>query len=166
MSRSTLLWVPSYESFSKCHHLPGQMAHLTLLASKKDFNLLLRREKGFAGGSVEKNSLANAGHRRHRFNLWVRKIPWGRRWQLTPVFLPGKSHGQRSLVGYSSWGCKVSDTTEHVPECMHACTHVHIHTHTRKKALSGFIAPYTLIGHFALIILLFPMNVEFWPWLL
>ena len=37
-------------------------------------------------------------------NLWVRKIPWRRKWQLTPVFWPGKSHGQRRLVGYSPWG--------------------------------------------------------------
>ena len=37
----------------------------------------------------------------------VRKIPWRRKWQPTPVFLPGKSHGQRSLVGYSPWGCRV-----------------------------------------------------------
>ena len=37
---------------------------------------------------------------------------WRRKWQPTPVFLPGESHGQRSLVGYSPWGCKESDTTE------------------------------------------------------
>ena len=37
---------------------------------------------------------------------WVKKIPWGRKWQHTPVFLPGESHGQKSLVGYSPWGCK------------------------------------------------------------
>ena len=42
-----------------------------------------------------------------------------RKWQSTPVFLPGKSHGQRSLVGYSPWGCKVSD----LAECVHAHTH-------------------------------------------
>ena len=40
------------------------------------------------------------------------KIPWRRKWQPTSVFLPGKSHGQRSLVGYSPWGCKESYTTE------------------------------------------------------
>ena len=45
------------------------------------------------------------------FDSWVRKIPWKRTCQLTPVFLPGKSHGQRSLAGYSSWGCKESDMT-------------------------------------------------------
>ena len=37
------------------------------------------------------------------------KIPWRRKWQPTPVFLPGKSHGQRSLVGYSPWGCSELD---------------------------------------------------------
>ena len=44
--------------------------------------------------------------RRHRFDPWVEEIPWRRKWQHTPVFLPGKYHGQRSLVGYSPWGCK------------------------------------------------------------
>ena len=51
-------------------------------------------------------------YRRHRFNLWVGKIPWRREWQPTPVFLPGKFHGQRSLAGYSPWCCKESDMTE------------------------------------------------------
>ena len=49
--------------------------------------------------------------RRRGFNPWVRKIPWSR--QPTPVFLPGKSHGQRSLVDYSPWGHKKVDVTEH-----------------------------------------------------
>ena len=40
------------------------------------------------------------------FNLWVRKFPWRRKWHPTPVFLPGKPHGQRSLVGYSPRGLK------------------------------------------------------------
>ena len=44
--------------------------------------------------------------RRHGFNPWVRKVPWRRKWQPTPVFFPGKSHGQRSLVGYSPWDHK------------------------------------------------------------
>ena len=41
-----------------------------------------------------------------RFSYWVGKISWRREWQPTPVFLPGKFHGQRSLAGYSPWGCK------------------------------------------------------------
>ena len=43
---------------------------------------------------------------------WVRKVPWRRKWHPTPVFLPRKFHGQRSLVGYSSCGRKELDTTE------------------------------------------------------
>ena len=45
-------------------------------------------------------------HRRCGFNPWVRKILWRRKWQPMPVFMPGKSHGQRSLVGYSPWDHK------------------------------------------------------------
>ena len=48
--------------------------------------------------------------RRPGFNPWFGKIPWRRAWQPTPVFMPGKSHEQRTLVGYSH---KVSDRTEH-----------------------------------------------------
>ena len=46
-----------------------------------------------------------------RCDPWVGKIPWRRAWQSTPVFLPGESHGQRSLAGYSPW-VTGSDTTE------------------------------------------------------
>ena len=45
-------------------------------------------------------------------NPWVGKIPWRRKWQPTPVFLPGESHGQRSPAGYSPWDCKELDMTE------------------------------------------------------
>ena len=50
---------------------------------------------------------------RPRFDPWVRKIPWKRKWQHTPVFLPGESHEQRILVGYRPQFRKESDTTEH-----------------------------------------------------
>ena len=49
---------------------------------------------------------------RCEFDPCVGKTPWRRKWQPTPVFLPGEFHGQRSLAGYSSWGCKDSDMTE------------------------------------------------------
>ena len=49
---------------------------------------------------------------REKNDPWVRKIPWRREWLPTPVFLPGEFHGQRSLVGYSPWGCKELDMTE------------------------------------------------------
>ena len=51
-----------------------------------------------------KNLPAVQKPQRHGFDPWVRKIPWRRAWQPTPVFLPGTRHGQRSLVGYSPWG--------------------------------------------------------------
>ena len=51
--------------------------------------------------------------KRQGFNPWVRKIPWSRKWQPILAFLPRKSHGQRSLVGYSPGGHKESDMTEH-----------------------------------------------------
>ena len=51
-------------------------------------------------------------HRRRRFNPWVGKIPRRRTWPPTPVFLSGEPHRQRSLAGYSPWGCTESDTTE------------------------------------------------------
>ena len=50
--------------------------------------------------------------KRHGFDPWARKILWRRAWQPTPVFLPGKSHGQRSLAGYSLWDLKESDMAE------------------------------------------------------
>ena len=67
----------------------------------------------FPGGASGKEPTCQCRrHKRRRFHLWVGKIPWRRRWQPTPVFLPGECHGQRSLVGYSSQGCKESDVTE------------------------------------------------------
>ena len=59
---------------------------------------------GFPGGSDSKKLACNTGT--PRFHPWVRKSPWRRQWQPTPVFLPGESHGQRNLMGYSPWGCK------------------------------------------------------------
>ena len=70
----------------------------------------------------------------------VRKIPWRREWQLTPVFLPGKSYGQRSLASFSPWGCKVLDTTVH--------THAHTHTYTPAVLEIGFpISPCPLLPY-------------------
>ena len=62
--------------------------------------------RGFPGAAAVKNLPAKAG------DPWLGKISWRRKWQPTPVFLPGKSHAQRSLVGYSPWGRK-SQTLSH-----------------------------------------------------
>ena len=85
--------------------------------------------------------------RRCRFDSWVRKIPWGRKWQLTPVFLAGKSHEQRILVGYSPWNLKESDMTEHVRNiplyvCMYVYIHTCIYTHSQYRP---FLYGYTTI---------------------
>ena len=64
------------------------------------------------------------------FDLWVGKIPWKREWLPTPVFLPRKFHGQRSLEGYSPWVPKESDTER--------LTHTHTHTHTHSTYMETF----------------------------
>ena len=79
--------------------------------------------QGFPGGTSGKEPACQCRtHKRPRLNPWVRKIPWGRAWQPTPVFLPGEFHGQRSLEGYSLLGHKESGMTEAI--CVHTCTPV------------------------------------------
>ena len=70
----------------------------------------LSTHTGFPGGSAIKNLVCQVGDSGSIPK--VGKIPWRRKWQPTPVFLPGKSHGQRSLVGYGPWGRKESAMTE------------------------------------------------------
>ena len=72
---------------------------------------------GFLGGAVVKNMPANAGEPRDagskkKKEMQVQSLgPWRRKWQTTPVLLPGKFRGQRRLVGYSSWGHNEWDMT-------------------------------------------------------
>ena len=78
------------------------------------------RFRGFPSGASGKGSTCQCRRpERCRFDPWVGKIPWKRALQPTPVFLPGESHGQRSLMGYNSWGHKESDMTEVIE---HICT--------------------------------------------
>ena len=70
-------------------------------------------QKDFPSGTNGKEPARQCRRLRRRgFHPWVRKIPWRRSWQPTPVFLPGESHGQRSLAGYVPKGCKELDMTE------------------------------------------------------
>ena len=78
---------------------------LNMNDSQNSFFDLLFSIYDFPGGSDNKSVCLQSG--RPRFNLWVRKILWRRKWQPTAVFLPGKSHGRKSLAGYSPWGCRV-----------------------------------------------------------
>ena len=76
--------------------------------------------------------------KRRGFDPWVRKIPWRREWQPTPVFLPGESHGQRSLVSYSPRGLKESDTTEWITHTHTVEMSVHFWAKTVKVKKYGF----------------------------
>ena len=69
--------------------------------------------KGASLGGVSISGKEPACHsRRYGFNPWAGKILWRRAWQPTPVFFPGDSHGQKSLVGYNPWALKELDTTK------------------------------------------------------
>ena len=90
-------------------HVPGMdisMSWPSAMAQQWRIHLQCRRDK------------------RCGFSPWVWKILWRRKWQPTPIFLPGNSQGQRSLASYSPWGHKELDTTERH-------THTHTHTHTQ-----------------------------------
>ena len=87
---------------------------------------LLEWQLGLPGDSEVKASAWNAGDLGSIPGSG--KIPWRRKWQPTPVFLPGESHGGRSLVGYSPWGHKESDRTEQL--------HFHFHLSKRQKIIS------------------------------
>ena len=67
-------------------------------------------QEGLGGGSgiPGDTSGKESAHqyKRHGFNPCIGKIPWSRKWKPAPIFFPGKSHGQRSLVGYTPWGHK------------------------------------------------------------
>ena len=82
----------------------SNVCHLLLCTKKK------KKKKAFPGSSDGKESTCSAGD--PGFDSWVRKIPWRRDWQPTPVFLPGESLGQSSLTGYRTWVRKVSGMTE------------------------------------------------------
>ena len=88
------------------HRVKTRLKRLSSSSSSKGLGSLLLLVTIFARASqvalVVKNLPPNAGDKRCGFDPWVRKIPWRQAWQSTPVFLPGDSHEQRSLVGYSS----------------------------------------------------------------
>ena len=75
-----------------------------------DLNSVLGLPMGFSGGASGKELTYQCRRNKRRgFDPWVWKIPWRRAWQLSPIFLPGKSHVWRSLVGYSPWSSKESE---------------------------------------------------------
>ena len=96
-------WVPQgtiFHSYLSTFHCPILVAPA--------FGLIF-----VCGASGKEPACQCRRYKRHRFNPWVRKIPWSRKWQSTPVFLLGEPHEQRTLAGYSPCGRKESDMTEH-----------------------------------------------------
>ena len=93
------LFAACWPACSALHRAPGCVAH-----SQRLHWVPTMAGWTSPGGSSGKEPTCQC--RRRGFHSWVGKIPWRRKWQPTPVFLPGKSHGQRSLVGYSPWGHK------------------------------------------------------------
>ena len=88
----------------------------------EDFGLVTQLWASPGSTSGKETTYQSRRHKRCGFDPWVGKIPCKIEWQPTPVFLPGESHGQRSLVGYSPWGHKESDMPE-VTTCTHLkCT--------------------------------------------
>ena len=85
----------------------SQLLYTPSIKSKLDITYMW---EDFPGGAVVKNPPGDRirwRHKRHRFDPWVGKIPWRKKWQSVPVFLPGKSHGQRSLKVYNPWDQRV-----------------------------------------------------------
>ena len=92
------------------------------------YNASLYTTMGLPGGTRGQEPTCQARrHKRGGLHPLVRKTPWRKKWQPTPVFLPGESHGQRSLAGYSPQECSKSQITEVtqqacVPGCFGATT--------------------------------------------
>ena len=84
-----------------------------------------------------KNLPANAGDMGSIAGLG--RFPWRRKWQTIPVFLPGESHGQRNLEGYSPQGCKELDMTERTH------THTHIFIHYTPAFYLALLFPHTTV---------------------
>ena len=80
--------------------------------------------RSFSGGArVGESACQRRRHKRHRFDPWVGKIPCWKKWQPTPVFVPGESHGQRILAHCSPWGHKESDLTAHTHTLYTVCSY-------------------------------------------
>ena len=97
--------------FSKGSSQPRDQTQVFCIAGKF-FTIWASKFRLPSGTSDKKSSCQYSRLKRCGFDLWIGKIPWNRKWQPALVVLPGKSHEQRSLVGYSPWGHKELDTTE------------------------------------------------------
>ena len=123
----SIIWIPG---FFYCHSMLFCICFIWLkFICFNGFTTLVRtfNMKSLLWLSGKKSVCQCRRRRRCRFNAWIGMIPWRRNWQPTPVFLLGKSQGQRDLVGYNPWGDKESDMSEHE------------HAHTSKFKCNYFV---------------------------
>ena len=107
---SNALWIIGFMTSPQkacyCPFYQGYLANVVLLLANH-LKGRITTNLGIPGGLAVKNlSAMQETSRRCRFSPRVERIPWRRKWQPTPVFLPGKSHGQRTVAGYNPWGHK------------------------------------------------------------
>ena len=126
--------IPSFPLIILYHHYPSGSS-ISQRTSKARFNIssslifwliywLVRwfwilKMNCFPGGASGKEPTHQWRRHKTGFYSWVGKIPWRRSWQPTSIFLPGEYYGQRSLVDYSPWDHKESDTTEWLSTAQH-----------------------------------------------
>ena len=104
----------------ECHGLYSPWDHKESHITERLSLSLSRAIVAFPGSASGKEPTCQCRRLKTRgFDPWVRKIPWRRVWQPTPVFLPGESHRQKSLAIYTPWSHKELDTTEHLSTAQH-----------------------------------------------
>ena len=105
---------------------------------------------GFPGGTSGKEPACQCRRfKRHGLSPWVGKIPWSEKWLPALVSLLGQFHGQRSLAGYSSWGCKELDMTEWGHTHTHTPTYTLTHGYLKSGVCSICLFPITHHPHSA-----------------
>ena len=108
------LWLADFPSLSYCFTLLTQ--EYSVIVSLKLLQSNCVSESTLGETNLKQSACQCRRHRRLEFDPWVRNIPWRRKWKLTTVFLSGEFHGQRRRAGYSPWGHKELDMTEHAPK--------------------------------------------------
>ena len=93
-------------------HLPEQQNTRKLQGTKDNCVCVHWGSPGSTNGKEPARQCQRRRCKRRKFDPWVEKIPWRKKWQPTPVFLPGEVHGQRRLMCFDLYGCKELDTTQ------------------------------------------------------
>ena len=110
---------------------------------------------------VKKSACKCRRCRRHRFCPWVKKISWRRKWQPTPVFVPGEFHRHGILVGYHPWDHRVSDTTEWLSMHARSLDIIHVYIGIYLCIVSSYLHSSKMVGQNSLLIGLFQLVSHF-----